>query len=141
MSTMPPIPPGCVRRNGRVYKGDVQGFVRLIPTEIVEGSVVDEGDNPDAHIMISKRAWSTAEVNDLPDSAFLYVAPGGTKDETQRTVPRTLRMFPIYDAQGAVDLPHLRNALARIPQSVLPARLRATLARRARRLLDDTKKE
>lgn len=132
---LPPLPPGCERRNGLVYKGDVQGYVRLVPHEIVEGSVVDDGDNPDAFILISKRAWSTAEVNDLPDSAFLFVAANGDKDETGRTVPRTLRMFPVYDASGAVDVAHVRNALARIPQSVLPAATRAALSRRARALL------
>jgi len=134
---LPPIPRGCVRRNGLVYKGDVQGFVRLIPESIMEGSLVDDGDNPEAFILIAKRKWTTAEVNDLPDSAFLFVASGGEKDESGRTVPRTLRMFPVRDAAGALDVPHIRNALARIPQSVLPARVRADLARTARRLLDE----
>lgn len=52
--------------------------------------------------------WSTAYINDLPDSAFLYVEPGAkTKDQ---------RHLPFKDATGKVDLPHLRNAIARIPQ-------------------------
>jgi uncharacterized protein len=54
---------------------------------------------------------STTEANELPDSAFAYIEPGGTKDSGGRTVPRSLRHFPIMDAA------HVRNALARAPQS------------------------
>jgi len=64
-----------------------------------------------------KAVWSTAFVNRLPDSSFLHILPGGEKDNEGKTTPRTLRMFPVKDASGKVDLPHLRNALARIPQS------------------------
>ncbi len=53
----------------------------------------------------------TADQNDLPDSAFAYVEPGGTKDGSGKTVPRSLRHFPIHDAA------HVRNALSRAPQS------------------------
>ncbi len=64
--------------------------------------------------------WTTAYINQLPDSAFLYIAPGGTKDEEGKTVPRSLRFFPVKDADGKVDVAHLRNALARIPQAKIP---------------------
>jgi HK97 family phage prohead protease len=50
-------------------------------------------------------------INDLPDSAFAYIEPGGEKDEEGKTVPRSKRHFPIHDAA------HVRNALARAPQS------------------------
>lgn len=68
---------------------------------------------------LSEATWDTAYVNNLPDSAFLYVAPGGKKDSGGLTMPRALRYFPVYDDGGKVDVPHLRNALARIPQSTL----------------------
>lgn len=58
-----------------------------------------------------RAAMSAAGINDLPDSAFAYIEPGGQKDGTGRTVPRGLRHFPIHDAA------HVRNALARAPQS------------------------
>lgn len=54
---------------------------------------------------------ATADINDLPDSAFAYVEPGGTKDSSGKTVPRSLRHFPVHDAA------HVRNALSRAPQS------------------------
>ena len=60
-----------------------------------------------------KAVWSTAYVNNLPDSAFAYIEPGGSKDGEGKTVPRSLRHYPHHDMSGAVDLPHLRNALAR----------------------------
>ena len=61
--------------------------------------------------------WSAAYVNDLPDSSFLLILPGGHKDAESKTMPRDLRKFPVKDAAGKVDEPHLANALARIPQA------------------------
>jgi HK97 family phage prohead protease len=54
---------------------------------------------------------SAADQNDLPDDAFAHIEKGGTKDASGKTVPRSLRHFPIHDAA------HVRNALARAPQS------------------------
>lgn len=54
---------------------------------------------------------TAASINDLPDSDFAYIEPGGTKDSSGKTVPRSKRHFPIHDAA------HVRNALARAPQS------------------------
>jgi len=54
---------------------------------------------------------TAAAINDLPDSAFAYIEPGGEKDDQGKTVPRSKRHFPIHDAA------HVRNALARAPQS------------------------
>jgi hypothetical protein len=80
--------------------------------------------------------WSTAFVNDLPDSAFLYISPGGKKDSEGKTVPRSLRHLPYKDKSGKIDLPHLRNAIARIPQMKgIGADLKARLQAKARRLL------
>ncbi len=67
-----------------------------------------------------KAQWTTAFVNDLSDDAFLFVEPGGTKDDSGKTVPRSLRHFPVCDEKGELDLPHLRNAIARLPQSKIP---------------------
>ena len=61
--------------------------------------------------MDDKAAMTSADINDLPDSAFAYIESGGTKDSGGKTVPRSLRHFPIHDAA------HVRNALARAPQS------------------------
>lgn len=88
--------------------------------------------------------WSTKYVNDLPDSAFLYVEAGGERDEGGKTKPRSLRHFPYQDANGKVDPAHAQNAIARIPQSNAPglsADKKQALQDKARRLLGiDTKK-
>jgi HK97 family phage prohead protease len=82
-----------------------------------------------------RATWTTAFVNDLPDSSFLYIAPGGSKDSDGKTQPRSLRYFPVKDASGKVDEPHLANALARIPQaSTLSAEVRAKAMNAAKAL-------
>ena len=82
-----------------------------------------------------KAVLSGASKNDLPDSAFLYVEPGGKKDESGKTVPRTKRHFPVKHADGSPDPAHIRNALARIPQSDVPAPAKARATKRAQGLL------
>jgi len=64
----------------------------------------------------TRAAISTADQNDLPDSAFAFIEPGGSKDSSGKTVPRSLRHFPIHDAA------HVRNALARASQSPFGAK-------------------
>ncbi len=64
--------------------------------------------------------WDAQYINDLPDSAFAVILPGGDKDEDGKTVPRDLRKLPHHNSAGDVDLPHLRNALSREPQSDMP---------------------
>ena len=83
----------------------------------------------------ARATWSTAFMNNLPDSSFLYIEKGGSKDSDGKTTPRSLRHFPYKDADGKVDLPHLRNALSRIPQSNLPAEVKAELTKKAQKIL------
>lgn len=64
-----------------------------------------------------KADLSSADENDLPDSSFLYVESGGQKDGSGKTVPRDKRHLPYKTASGAIDLPHVRNALSRLDQS------------------------
>jgi len=88
-----------------------------------------------------KAVWSTAAINDLPDSSFLYIESGGEKDGEGKTKPRSLRHFPYKDASGKIDLPHLRNAIARAPQANLPADVKKRVQGRAQRLLAEANKE
>lgn len=124
---------------------------RLTDLEVKEVSLVDHPANEEVFLImkrlgatlrhLDKARWSAAFINDLPDSAFLYIEPDGEKDEDGRTTPRSLRHFPVRDADGAIDLPHLRNALARIPQSGLPASVKEEATREAQRLLEEETKE
>jgi len=75
-------------------------------------------------LKIEKATWSTAYVNSLPDTAFAYIEAGGEKDEEGKTKPRSLRHLPHHNAsvkfgseKESVDLPHLRNAMARLEQT------------------------
>jgi len=43
----------------------------------------------------------------LPDSAFVWIEPGGKKDEEGKTVPRGLRHLPIRDHTGKLDRAHV----------------------------------
>lgn len=61
----------------------------------------------------------TKYIDDLPDSSFAYVAPGGEKDKGGMTVPRSLRYLPYKGEDGKVDLMHLRNALAQLAKTEL----------------------
>lgn len=90
--------------------------------------------------LMQKKEWSTAYVNDLPDSAFLYIAPGGEKDSEGKTSPRSLRYFPVRDADGKIDSAHVRNALSRIPQAKVPSGVKEAAAAKARRLLEQINK-
>ncbi len=74
---------------------------------VKEASMADETERAE---------WDTAYINDLPDSAFACILPGGTKDESGKTTPRSLRKYPHHDASGAVDPAHLANARARVQQ-------------------------
>lgn len=93
-----------------------------------ENSPVDGG-------LTMRATWSTAYMDDLPDSSFLIIEKGGKKDSEGKTTPRSLRHFPVKDKNGKVDLPHLRNALSRIPQSNLSSDLKAEAERKAKALL------
>lgn len=84
--------------------------------EGAEGVKVEGSDSS-----TEKAQWTTAYMNDLPDSSFLYIEPGGTKDADGKTTPRDKRHFPVKDKQGNIDKPHLKDSLGRIPQSTLPA--------------------
>jgi len=78
--------------------------------------------------------WTTKYVNSLPNSAFLYVEAGSATDKSKRHLP-------YKDASGKIDLPHLRNAIARIPQMKgISDSLKASLQAKARRLLAGSSK-
>lgn len=103
----------------------------------------DLSENEDEDKPQKKAEWTTKYVNDLPDSSFLYVEPGGSKDDSGRTTPRSKRHFPVKDAAGKVDAAHAQNAIARIPQSDAPgldAKKKKSLQDEARKLLEGTKK-
>lgn len=90
--------------------------------------------------------WTRKYINDLPDSCFLYIEPGGEKDEEGKTVPRSLRHLPYKDVNGEIDVEHLRNAIVRLSQENtgkdwLSESLRQKLLNKARKILQSYNKE
>lgn len=86
--------------------------------------------------------WDTAYINDLPDSAFLYIEPGGSKDDEGKTTPRSLRHLPVRDKSGKLDAAHLRNAIARASQvSGISSAKASELQNKARKLLASASSE
>jgi len=69
------------------------------------------------------KKFTTKYRNNLPDSDFAYIEPGGKKVDG-KTEPRSLRHFPIPDAA------HVRNALARLPQSKLSPDIKAKILKK-----------
>lgn len=69
--------------------------------------------------------WSTAQVNDLPDSSFAAISPGGEKDSEGKTTPRSLRHLPHHGPGGGIDKPHLNNALSRLSQTNISSEMKS----------------
>ena len=114
--------------------GAARSLASALGVEVRDVEAALEADGIDA-LIDARAVWTTAYMDDLPDSAFLYVEPGGSKDGEGKTTPRSLRHFPVRDANGAVDLAHVRNALARIPQSDVPQAAKDAATAEAKRLL------
>lgn len=115
---------------------------------VARGDLKEMSDSDDKEVddqdHIDKAVLTSAQKNDLPDSDFLYIEPGGKKDESGKTTPRSLRHLPVH------DLPHLRNAISRLSQSAtgkaggekwLTESLRKSLLAKARKKLESQKKE
>ncbi|MCK9440905.1 MAG: hypothetical protein M0Q13_05740 [Methanothrix sp.] len=63
--------------------------------------------------MHSFKKWTVKYINTLPDSSFAVIEPAYIKGET---TDKRCRHLPYRDNEGKIDLPHLRNALARVNQ-------------------------
>jgi uncharacterized protein len=70
---------------------------------------------------------SSSAINSLPDGDFAYIEPGGKKDDSGKTIPRSLRHFPVHDAA------HTRNALARMSQSPFGPKAKSKIMAAARK--------
>jgi len=76
----------------------------------VEEHTEDESDYPESELSIEDNAkWTRKYINDLPNSAFAVVEPCANTN-------KSARHLPYKDKTGKIDLPHLRNALARMNQ-------------------------
>lgn len=99
-------------KRGEIYEASpvLVGANRSTYTQEIKAAAIDGGHD-------AKATWDAAYVNDLPDSAFAIILPGGEKDDEGKTTPRNLRKLPHHGADGKIDDAHLRNALSRLPRT------------------------
>jgi hypothetical protein len=121
--------------NGIVLKGSPAAMAAFIHAANVRKAEEPEPAAEPAAPDVAKADMSTGSVNDLPDSDFGYIEPGGKKDEQGKTTPRSLRHFPLNDA------PHVRNALSRAPQSPFGDKAMPKIRAAAKRFKIDVAKE
>lgn len=100
---------GCGVRTNQEGGAPTENKECTTPEEKKKKKQVDEDEEEED--LEDLKEMSGKSINDLPDSAFAYIEPGGSKDEDGKTIPRSLRHFPVHDAT------HARNALARASQS------------------------
>ena len=118
--------------NARIILTEALQKLILFPGVIMEKIVKEDSEvdtnwwtNSPISVELVDAELSIATINDLPDSAFAYIEPGGKKDEEGKTVPRSLRHLPYKGADGKPDPTHVRNALARLSQTDIPASAKA----------------
>lgn len=80
--------------------------------------------------------WTTKFINNLPDSSFAFILPGGFKDKSGKTIPRSNRLLPYKDENGNPDAAHVRNALSRLPQSEVPKSKQPDVKKMLQNVLD-----
>uniref|UniRef100_A0A6M3K194 Putative peptidase n=1 Tax=viral metagenome TaxID=1070528 RepID=A0A6M3K194_9ZZZZ len=90
---------------------------------------------------VQKAKWSAAYINDLPDSSFAHVESGGEKDVVGKTAPRSLRHLPYKDADGNIDMYHLRNTLAKAKQADLPQSAKDKITSKLTQILESSNEE
>jgi hypothetical protein len=96
-------------------------LTRIMPVErIVESfKVTINGDKnmkkEEGKSEAAEAQWTTAYINDLPDSSFAVIEPAYKSGKTDN---KACRHLPHKDGNGTIDLPHLRAALARMNQIV-----------------------
>jgi len=120
--------------NGITLKGSPAAMAAFIHASSVrkqEQRAEDEPGDGD----VAKADMSAKSINDLDDSDFAYIEPGGKKDDEGKTTPRSLRHFPVNDAA------HVRNALSRAPQSPFGEKAMPKIKARAKALGIDVAKE
>jgi HK97 family phage prohead protease len=123
--------------------------------EVIEQAKVDEtpsDKNPKPDLKaedsdVEKAEWTTEYINTLPNSSFAVIEPAYLEGKTE---DKNARHLPFKDENGEVDLPHYRNALARVNQikpitdSISEADLRSQAAaelEKYRDLLEENKSE
>lgn len=81
--------------------------------------------------MKARKETRSMEINDLPDSAFAFIAEDGVLDAERKTVPRESRHFAHHAADGSLDTDLLTVALEEATSSEHGEKASAHLHRHA----------
>lgn len=97
--------------------GAVKKVFHKIGDKWVKLSAIDLGVNLIIYPELAEELaeWRRAYINELPDSSFAVIEPAYKRGEVK---DKRCRHLPYKDMNGKVDIPHLRNALARMNQIV-----------------------
>ena len=108
------------------------GIIMSMPAIAFKGTLISPIENDKSNMAIEGAEWT--RINDLPDSAFAYIEPCYKRDGNKNA-----RHLPYKDANGKVDLAHLRNARARVNQikPICKDTNAKTAIKEAMRVLDD----
>jgi len=104
---------------GKAVNGQMKDFVFKNFSHVVDPAVrlatISNSEIEEGITMVVEqmRDWDTSYVNDLPDSAFAVIEKDYLEGKIQ---DKNARHLPYKNKEGNVDLPHLRNALARVNQ-------------------------
>ena len=91
----------------------VETTVEDAVVKAAEQAKVDETPSEDNPKPEEKAEWTTEYINTLPNSSFAVIEPAYLEGKTE---DKNCRHLPFKDENGEVDLPHYRNALARVNQ-------------------------
>lgn len=97
-------------REGNMKCPECKGLGTVSKSDSKEADEIEEEVTDDANA--EKADESSKQQNDLPDSAFAYIEPGGKKDSEGKTTPRSKRHYPVHDK------PHADNAFARAESQI-----------------------
>lgn len=99
-----------------------------------------EEDSKEEKRSLKRAEWTTAFINDLPDSSFVVIEPAYLDGTTE---DKRARHLPVKDQNGNVDLSHLRNAVARreqikpVTQSITTDELRKQARENLMKIIED----
>lgn len=116
LSTKPAYPKAKIYEMANRFLNKVKETNLVLASQIAEelgSNIVSEIEKVVVVEEMDAAKWTTKYINSLPDSSFAIIEPDYKNNVSS---DKNCRHLPIKDADGNIDLPHLRNALARVNQ-------------------------
>lgn len=125
------------------YDIDDTGIVDLLDTYLKAATIVGRpayaGRTP--ILAVAAKSWSKAYIDELEDSAFLYVKEVESRNESdEQLITKKIRQFPVRDNHGKLVKDRLVMASAEIIKSDLDDELKSNLDKTIKKLLKENAK-